>query len=63
MLKPILVIYTLKNNVDTKYPNNIFMQINFVINVSKHKSLYIQLTFIQNQFSKINSIKINSNHH
>jgi len=31
----------------------------FYINVSKHKSLYLQLTFSQNQFYIINSLQIN----
>jgi len=48
----------LTQNIQTTF----FIQITFVLKVTKHKSLYIQLTFNQNQFYKINSIKINFFH-
>jgi len=60
MLKPILVISTLKINFDTKYSNIILHTNHFCFDASKHKSLYVKLNFNQNQFYKINSTKINS---
>jgi len=39
-----------------------FTQITSIIKVCKHKSLFIQLTFNQNQFCKINSPKLNFRH-
>jgi hypothetical protein len=61
-LKLILVLHTSKSNSDAKYPNTGFHKNHFCFEVSKPKSLYIQLTFNQNQFYKINSIKINFRH-
>jgi hypothetical protein len=48
----------LTQNIQTTF----FIQITYIIKVSKHKSIFIQLTFNQNQFYRINSTKINFFH-
>jgi len=62
MLKPILSFTHLKAILTQNIQTTFSIQITFVLEVTKHKSLYIQLTFNQNQFYKINSTKINFFH-